>query len=170
MEISCQIQEIKYYILHKIYTLIRRPLSKRSGQCDVSFSCVIRRHPLQFSLQCSRSTFTHLSQDISRTVDSKNTLFLPTLTTATGGYSSQCLLHVAFENVNSFFSWLELSDEQVAAAYKTFIQDKKDGMIVRVIGGGQWDDVDGSRPISLFIGNTCKKMPVTGVTVRKASV
>ena len=61
-----------------------------------------------------------------------------------------------------FFSWLELSEEWVAAAYKTFIQDKKDGMIVRVIGGGQWEEVDGLRPIYLFIGNTCKKMPVTG--------
>ena len=101
MEISRHIQEIKYYILHKIYTLIRRPLSKQSGLCDVSFSCVFRRH--QFSLQCSRSTFTHLSQDISRTVDLKNTLFLPTLAAATGGYSSQCRLHIAFENVNSFF-------------------------------------------------------------------
>lgn len=156
-EKSRQVSSVKQFISYQIIALLKRPLTKRMGQCDSQFSSVLRRYPLELSMPCTFESFTHIALDVTRTVDDKHTLYLPTLAAACGALGSNKEVHVAFENLDSFLSWLGVSDNMEAAACQQKIQRRKDGTLVRVLGGGQWDTVNRSKPLTLFIGQSCTK-------------
>ena len=156
-EQSRQVSSIKQFISYQLIALLKRPLSKRMGQCDSQFSSVIRRYPLAISMPCTFESFTHIALDITRTVDDKHTLYLPTLAAACGALGSNKQVHVAFEKLDSFLLWLGVSDDMEVVACQQKIQRRKEGTIVRVLGGGQWDKVNRSTPLTLFIGQTCAK-------------
>ena len=157
-ERSRQISFVKYFISHRLISLMKRPLSRRSGICDTVFSCALRRHPLEICMPCSLESFSHLALDVSRNVEVKHTLFLPSLAAACAGSRSSKALYIAFENLDKFLTWLNVTDEAEASACQIFKQERVAGTIVRIAGGAQWAKGDPSGPLKLFIGNTCPRV------------
>ena len=136
-EQSRQVSSIKQFKSYHLIALLKRPLSKRMGQCDSQFSSVIRRYPLDIHMSCTFESFTHIALDVTRTVDDKHTLYFPTLAAACGALGSNKQVHVAFPNLDSFLLWLGVSDNMEVVACQQKIQRRKEGTIVRVLGGGQ---------------------------------
>ena len=157
-ERSRQISFVKYFISHRLLALMKRPLSRRSGICDTVFSSALRRHPLEICMPCSLESFTHLALDVSRNVDIKHTLFLPSLAAACAGSRSSKALFIAFENVDKFLTWLNVTDEAEACACRLYKQERAAGTIVRIAGGAQWATGERSGPLKLFVGNTCPRV------------
>jgi len=137
-EQSRQVSSIKQFISFQLIALLKRPLSKRMGHCESQFSSAIRRYPLEITMPCTFESFTHVALDVTRTVDDKHTLYLPTLAAACGALGSNKQVHVAFENLDSFLSWLGVSDEVEAAACqkKCNVVRKVQSYVLWAVGSG----------------------------------
>lgn len=100
----------KQFIYCKLIYLLKRLISKQVGVYDTEFLSVMCRHRLEISEPCSFQSFTHIVQHISRTVEHKNTLFLSSLSGNCGAIGWNKKVYVAFENISSFRSWLDVTD------------------------------------------------------------
>lgn len=83
-ESSRQGSVVKQFISKKIITQMKKPLSRRTFLCNTVFSALLRRHPLEISTPCEFDLFSHVALDVSRTINAKNTMFLPKLATERG--------------------------------------------------------------------------------------
>lgn len=91
-------------------------------------------------------------------MENKDTLFLPTLATsaalkaALDALGSKNPVHVAFEIIEEFLSFLGMSDNVEAAACHRNVQGRNYTTIVRISCGIQWDNVNCLTALQLFIG------------------
>lgn len=93
-------------------------------------------------------------------MENNHTLFLTTLAASWGFLGSNKEVHLSFNSIEAFLSWLGVSDNGEASNCQKIVQQHKDKRTFRIVGGCQWENVNLLTPLQLFICQTFPKVEV----------
>ena len=143
----------RMYIYHELSRQIRRSPNLSSGENQFKFSSALRRHPMEFTIECTLNDFCTIAVDIQNRYSS-GVRYLPSLPTITSQAQPLSQKHIVFDTCDTFLGWVGLRTESDIDSYKTQVIRKKGKAIIQVFGGVHWDQDDEKRSLNFFYGRS----------------
>ena len=149
-------KEKRMYIYHELSRQIRRSPNLSSGETEFKFSSALRRHPLEFSIECTLNDFSTIATDVQNRFPS-GVRYLPSLPTIASQAQPLSQKHIVFDTVDSFLRWVGLKTESEINTYKKQVIRKKGKALLQVFGGVHWDQDDEKRSLNFFYGRSSSR-------------
>ena len=142
-------KEKRMYLKHELYRQQKRSLTLHSGETRFTFSSVLRRFPVEFSIDCSLQDFAIIAKDINGHIE-EGVQYLPSLPTITAEAQPLCHKHVVFQNSDTLFEWLGINNSAARSQISKQIAKKKGKKILQLLGGVHWDIDNDQRSLHFF--------------------
>ena len=155
-KINSAVLRVKKYIKHELYRHIRRTPTRYTGECTTNFFSLLRRAPIQFSVNCTLEEFADIASDVNeRRIPSVT--YLPSLFYIKTRSQPLHQKHICFDSFRVLLSWLGITD--TAAANQLLIRntERKAIKTIQIIGGAQWIDNSPEAPLYVFLGHSCAR-------------
>ena len=149
-------KEKRMYIYHELSRQIRRSPNLSSGETQFKFSSALRRHPMEFSIECTLNDFSTIAADIQNRFTS-GVRYLPSLPTIASQAQPLSQKHIVFDTCDSFLRWVGLKSENDINSYKNQVIRKKGKAILQLFGGVHWDQHDEKRSLNFFYGRSSSR-------------
>lgn len=149
---------IKALLRLELQRTLRRPHTKLKGEVDSPFSSILRRCPLQFSINATLSDFTNIAEELNE-VFPTNIECTPALSEIISRAHPLSPKHIVFKAYHPFLSWIGISTKEDARNFTIRKIQRRDTQILQLVGGAQWDDQNTTRPLRLFVGASCSRGP-----------
>ena len=146
-------KEKRMYIHHELSRQIRRSPNLSSGETHFKFSSALRRHPIEFSIECTLNDFSTIAADVQNRFPS-GVHYLPSLPTIASQAQPLTPKHIVFETCDSFLRWVGLNTENDINNYKKQVIRKKGKTLIQLFGGVHWDPDDEKRSLNFFYGSS----------------
>lgn len=146
---SDKTKEKRMYLKHELLRQLKRSLSISSGETNYEFSSAIRRHPYEFSIDCTLKDFASISTDIN-TQFPDEVQYLPSLPTIACEAQPLCQKHIVFNRCEDLLKWIGIVNNH---NQRTIIEQtikRKGSTILQLLGGVHWDVTNVKRSLHFF--------------------